>query len=111
MKFRKELVGGTTAMLILWVLRNDSAHGYEIVREVNALSDGALEWQEGTIYPALHRLEKSGQITGMWQKATNGKRRRVYAITDKGQGTLEVQKEEWEAYTKAVRSVLEVRHA
>jgi PadR family transcriptional regulator, regulatory protein PadR len=111
MKFRKELVGGTTATLILSVLKAGDAHGYEIVRKVNALSDGALEWQEGTIYPALHRLEKSGLIAGRWKKASNGKKRRVYGITDDGRGTLEAQKEEWEAYTKAVGSVLEVSHA
>ena len=111
MKFRKELVGGTTATLILSVLKNDDAHGYEIVRKVNALSNGALEWQEGTIYPALHRLEKTGLIIGRWKRASNGKRRRVYDITDDGRRTLDAQKKEWSAYTKAVGQVLEVSHA
>ena len=111
MKFRKELVGGTTATLILSVLNAGSAHGYEIVRRINELSDGIFEWQEGTIYPALHKLEARELIRGEWIEASSGKMRRVYSITDSGKGALISDAKEWSIYSKAVESILEASNA
>jgi DNA-binding PadR family transcriptional regulator len=88
MKFRKELVGSTTATLILSVLNTGSAHGYEIVRRINELSDGIFEWQEGTLYPALHKLEEQELIQGTWMEGANGKMRCVYSLTENGEFTL-----------------------
>ena len=81
MKFRKELVGATTTPLILAVLNDAPAHGYEIVRRVGEASEGLFEWREGTIYPALHKLEKARLIRGEWEKTSGGKKRRVYRLT------------------------------
>jgi DNA-binding PadR family transcriptional regulator len=111
MKFRKELVGSTTATLILSVLNTGSAHGYEIVRRINELSDGIFEWQEGTIYPALHKLEAKELIRGEWVEASSGKMRRVYAITDDGRRALISDAKEWSVYSKAVESILEASYA
>ena len=111
MRFRKELVGATTAPLILSVLNAGDAHGYEIVQRVNALSEGLFEWREGTVYPALHRLEKAGLIEGGWEDAPNGKRRRVYALTKEGRRELAERTSEWEVYSKAVTKVMGVSHA
>jgi len=111
MKFRKELVGGTTATLILSVLNNGSAHGYEIVRRINELSDGIFEWQEGTIYPALHKLETRELIRGEWVEASSGKMRRVYCLTNDGKRALMSDAKEWSIYSKAVESILEASYA
>jgi PadR family transcriptional regulator PadR len=111
MKFRRELVGSTTATLILSVLNSGSAHGYEIVRRINELSDGVFEWQEGTIYPALHKLEARDLIRGEWVEAASGKMRRVYSLTEEGRKSLVNDASEWAAYSRAVESVLEATYA
>ncbi len=111
MKFRKELVGGTTVTLILSALNCGPAHGYEIVRKVNELSNGIFEWQEGTIYPALHKLEAKEFIRGQWVEASNGKMRRVYTLTDEGKRALLSEATKWKVYSKAVESILEASHA
>ena len=111
MKFRRELVGSTTATLILSVLNSGSTHGYEIVRRINELSSGIFEWQEGTIYPALHKLEAKELIRGEWVEASTGKMRRVYSLTDGGKRTLISDAKEWSIYSKAVESILEASYA
>ena len=111
MKFRKELVGSTTATLILSVLNTGAAHGYEIVRRINELSDGIFEWQEGTIYPALHKLEAKELIRGSWVEAANGKMRCVYSLTENGKQALFDEAKEWSIFSKAVESILEASYA
>jgi PadR family transcriptional regulator, regulatory protein PadR len=111
MKFRKELVGSTTTTLILSVLNAGSAHGYEIVRRINEMSDGIFEWQEGTIYPALHKLEAKELIQGQWVEAVSGKMRRVYSLTEHGKRALKADAKEWSIYSKAVKTVLEATYA
>jgi len=111
MKFRRELVGSTTTTLILSVLSTGSAHGYEIVRRINELSDGIFEWQEGTIYPALHKLEDKELIRGQWIEAASGKKRRVYSLTSEGKRMLVADTREWKIYSKAVEGILEASYA
>jgi PadR family transcriptional regulator len=110
-RFRKELVGGTTNALILYVLNRAPAHGYEIVRTVNEESDGLFEWKEGTIYPALHKMEKAGHISGAWKQTPNGRKRRVYSITAAGKKVLSEQADEWSVYSTTVDKILGVSHA
>jgi PadR family transcriptional regulator, regulatory protein PadR len=111
MKFRKELIGATTGTLILSVLKESETHGYEIVRRVNELSGGLFEWQEGTIYPVLHKMEIAGLIEGRWAIGSTGKQRRVYAITSDGSRVLKDQKKEWAVFSRAVTAMLEAAHA
>ena len=111
MKFRKELLGGTTATLILSILSRAPAHGYEVVRCINEESGGLLEWKEATIYPALHRLEKSGHLDGHWQLLANGRKRRVYSLTTTGKAALADQSNEWKQYSSIVDRVLGANHA
>lgn len=111
MKFRKELIGATTTTLILSVLSESATHGYQIVRRANELSGGVFEWQEGTIYPVLHKMELAGLIEGGWTIGETGKKRRVYAITSEGTRVLREQKQEWAVFSQAVTALLEVRHA
>ena len=111
MRFRKELVGSATCPLILAVLNNGPAHGYEIVQTVNMLSGGHFEWREGTVYPALHRLEKQGLIRGDWRRSDAGKRRRVYSLTAAGRKELAAQRQEWGVFAESVSRIMEKCHA
>ncbi len=107
MRFRKELVSSATVTLVLATLSRGENYGYEIVRSVNAMSDGVLEWQEGTLYPALHKMEKDGLITSRWVEADNGRKRKYYRLTKKGLRECERQKTEWSTFATAVNKVLQ----
>jgi PadR family transcriptional regulator PadR len=106
-EFSKKLIGSTTSTLILAVISEKDRHGYEIVQRVNQLSNGAFQWREGTVYPALHRLEKQGLIAGQWCLATSGRQRRVYALTPHGRDELSRQEQEWSVFSSSVNRVLE----
>lgn len=92
-------------MLLLAVVESDPAHGYAIVEELRRRSDEALDLPEGTIYPALHRLERQGLLASEWTTA-GGRRRRVYRITRPGEAALAVKQREWAGVTRTVRAVL-----
>jgi transcriptional regulator len=111
MEFSKRLVGSTSSTLILAVINEKDRHGYEIVQRVNELSNGLFEWREGTVYPALHRLENEGLIVGEWRAAETGHQRRVYRLTREGKGELQRQEREWTAFSTAVNRVLGDCHA
>ncbi|MBA7709924.1 hypothetical protein ES703_118850 [subsurface metagenome] len=82
-------------------------YGYQIVKELEARSQGYFKFKEGTLYPALYRLEKSGFITGKWQILPNGRQRRYYHITDKGRSKLAVEKIQWRDFLTAVNLIFE----
>jgi transcriptional regulator len=100
-----EELKGHLDSLILAVLAAGPAHGYAILQELKDRSAGAFDLPEGTIYPALHRLERSGLLTSAWSNA-EGRRRRVYRLTRRGRARLEVRRVEWRAFSRAVDSVL-----
>ena len=111
MKLRSELAGSTATTLILSVLNTGSAHGYEIVRRINELSDGVFEWQEGTIYPALRDLEAEALIRGQWVQSAGGQMRQVYSLTENGKRALISDAQEWSIYSSAVANILEASYA
>ena len=111
MKFSRELVGSTTAILLLSVLSKGAAHGYEIIRRIEDESNGMFKWKEGTLYPALHKLEKQRLIDGEWQVTENGRRRRVYCITPKGEKALLNESRDWRLYVNALDQMLGENHA
>ena len=80
----KELVGASSALLVLGVLAQQSSYGYDIVKRINDAADGLFRWQEGTIYPLLHRLEKEELIRSRWQESESGRERKYYYITARG---------------------------
>lgn len=106
MGFSKKLTGSTTSTLLLAVISEKERHGYEIVQRVDQLSKGTFKWREGTIYPALHRLENQGLIVGNWETAESGRQRKVYSITRLGLDELGQQKQEWSSFTSSVNRVL-----
>ncbi len=111
MQFSKKLIGSTTTTLLLAVLAERKRHGYEIVQSVEQLSKGAFQWREGTVYPALHRLEKQGLVVGEWEAGSTGRQRRVYALTSLGHDELSHQQQEWSLFSSSVNRVLKGCHA
>jgi PadR family transcriptional regulator len=91
--------------LILAVMVSGPCHGYEVIRRLTAASDGVFDLPEGTVYPALHRLETAGLLASAWQ-TVEGRRRRVYAITAAGRGRLGERRERWRLFSAAISRVL-----
>ena len=102
----RELLKGNTPTLILAVLKDGRSHGYAIAREIERRSQNALTFKEGTLYPALHALEREGAITGNWEKEAGGRERKVYAITPAGLTELARLTQTWNSFASAVHSVI-----
>ena len=99
----EELKGHLDA-LILSVLSAQPLHGYAVIEELKARSDGKLALPEGTVYPALHRLERGGLLESAW--SDGGRKRRVYALTTKGQKELGIRRARWREFSTTVEAVL-----
>ena len=100
-----ETLKGHLDMLLLAAVRGEPAHGYAIAERLRARSDGAFDLPEGTLYPALHRLERAGVLASRWSEV-NGRRRRVYSLTRKGERALVERQEEWRDFSRAVEAVV-----
>ena len=103
---KKDVLQGTLDMLILRVLMNGSMHGYGIGLRIEQLSGEALRVEEGSLYPALHRMEQEGWIRAHWGTSENNRRAKFYEITQRGRGQLEIENEQWSRLTAAVRQVM-----
>jgi transcriptional regulator len=101
-----ELVRGTLNTLLLEVISRRPMYGYEICKTVNARTDGYFDLREGSLYPALHRLEREGLLKSCWEKTDGGRRRKYYQISEAGVGVLEKKRAEWKRFTTAVDQVL-----
>jgi len=95
--------------LVLKLLaRRGPLHGYAIATQIGSMSDEMLRVEEGSLYPALHRLEEAGGIRARWTTSETGRRARVYEITAAGRRQLESEEEHWRAVTAAVVKVLKL---
>ena len=101
-----ERLKGHLDMLLLAVLAPRPAHGYAIIEALRQSSGGAFDLPEGTVYPALHRLERDGLLASAWSDQT-GRRRRVYELTEQGSAALQAQQQEWEQFARSVDAVLQ----
>jgi PadR family transcriptional regulator len=101
-----EILKGHLDLLLLAAVQPQPAHGYAIAEQLRSRSDGAFNLPEGTLYPALHRLERAGLLTSRWSEV-NGRRRRVYQLTQKGNRALAKQHGEWRDFARAVEAVVE----
>jgi PadR family transcriptional regulator len=101
----KERLKGNLDLLILEVLAARPAHGYDVIVSLRARSSGVFDLPEGTVYPALYRLEASGLLTSSWT-SESGRRRRVYSLTAAGRKALADQRRQWREFTAAVGAVL-----
>lgn len=110
MKFNKELVGASTGVLVLSVLAREASYGYQIVRRLNDEAEGLFTWQEGTVYPVLHKLEQEKLVRAQWQQADTGRRRRYYYITAKGRDALAHGSQQWSDYHRMIVRLAEAAH-
>ncbi len=104
---KHDLIKGSSNSLLLSLLAGQPMYGYQIVKELETRSQGYFKFKEGTLYPALHRLEKAGLITGNWQMLPNGRQRRYYQITAKGQAELNEEKVQWQDFLTAIKMILQ----
>lgn len=97
--------------MVLAVLARGGAHGYEVLQRLREESGDALQLKEGSLYPALYRLEEAGYIKARWEREgvkRPGPRRRLYSITSKGKKALATRQEEWRHFTQVVGKIMEV---
>jgi len=103
---RRDLMKGSTDSLLLYLISQQPMYGYQIIKELETRSQGYFKFKEGTLYPALHRLERAGLILGKWQVPPGGRQRRYYHITDKGRYILVEKRDQWRDFLAAVNLVL-----
>jgi len=103
---RSEHLLGTLELLILKTLERGPNHGFGITLHVETVSDGLLRMEEGSLYPALHRLEKDKLIRGAWRQTENGRKARFYTLTAAGERRLAEAETNWAAVSKGVQRVL-----
>src|SRR5947209_3190350 len=101
-----EMLKGHLDMIVLAALAAGPAHGYAVIEEIRRKSGEAFDLPEGTIYPALHRLEEAGLLSSRWVTAASGRRRRVYALTRQGTRALAERKAIWEQFSDAIGGLL-----
>jgi len=101
-----QLLAGTLEMLVLQVVSPEPSYGYAITQEVQQRSRGYLELKEGSLYPALHRMEREGLIESYWVDAGPKRRRKYYRVTASGLAVLEAKQSEWKRFSAAVNGVL-----
>jgi PadR family transcriptional regulator PadR len=107
------LLSGTVEMLILDVLAGGDSYGYQIAHTVLGESDGYFQLKEGSLYPALHRLQRQKLLKAYWVEADmseGGRRRKYYRLTPKGRAALKSKRDEWARFAAGVSGVLGLRH-
>jgi transcriptional regulator len=102
---KSEKLKGNLDMLLLAVLAAGPGHGYAIITRLRERSDGAFDLPEGTVYPALHRLETAGLLDSAWNVVA-GRRRRLYRLTAAGQESLAAEADQWRSFSGSVAAVL-----
>jgi DNA-binding PadR family transcriptional regulator len=100
-----DVLKGHLDMLLLAAVRAGPAHGYALIEELRRSSGGAFDLPEGTVYPALHRLERAGLLASTWSSDAP-RRRRVYSLTDDGRAALAEMEREWARFAEGVAGVL-----
>ncbi len=103
---KTDALQGTLDLLVLKTLSREPQHGYGIAAGIQQITDDALRVEEGSLYPALHRMEQAGWIAAEWQITANNRRARVYRLTRAGHKRLNEEHEKWDRLTEAVSKVL-----
>jgi PadR family transcriptional regulator PadR len=98
---------GTLDMLILQILSLESAHGYGIAQRLEQISHSVVQVYEGSLYPALHRLEQKGWLRGAWKQSETGREAKFYSLTAAGRRQLAVEKDSWARLSGAVKLIFE----
>jgi transcriptional regulator len=104
---KSDSLQGSLDLLVLKILsRRPKLHGYALMTAIEEISGEVLRVEEGSLYPALHRMEEASWISAEWITKENGRRARIYSLTAKGRKQLEAEENRWEAVTSAVNRVL-----
>ena len=103
---KADALQGTLDLLVLKTLNQGPQHGYGIATHIATVSEEALRVEEGSLYPALHRMEQAGWIAASWSVTENNRRARMYRLTRAGQKRLEEEEQKWARLTAGVRKVL-----
>src|SRR5438445_9468360 len=101
-----DLLQGTLDMMVMRTLKAGPANGYEIAKAIERSSDDVLEVDHGSLYPALHRLEKNGVIAGKWEISSTNRRARFYRLTAAGRKRLAQEQSDWERMAAAITRVM-----
>jgi len=104
---KTDILQGTLTLLVLKTLARSPMHGYGITLHIQRVSNEILRVEEGSLYPALHRMEQDGWIRAEWGVSENGRRARYYELTAKGSKRLAEEEKGWQQLTQAVASVLQ----
>ena len=107
---RRGLIKGSIESLLLCLVGQQPMYSYQILKELESRSQGYFKLKEGTLYPALHRLEKAGLIVGKWQMLPSGRQRRYYYMTDKGHHLLAVKRSQWQDFLTAMNLIIQPAH-
>src|SRR4051794_35257987 len=102
-----EMLKGHLDAIVLAAVESGPAHGYAIIEAIKSRSDGTFDLPEGTIYPALHRLEQAGLLSSRWTTAESGRKRRVYALTRPRPRAPAERRAGWERFSDAIGGLLE----
>lgn len=108
---RRELIKGSIDSLLLCLIGQNPMYGYQIIKELQNRSQGYFKFKEGTLYPALHRLERSGLIEGKWQVLPSGQQRKYYHMTEKGFAALADDRSKWLDFLTAVNLIIKPSEA
>jgi PadR family transcriptional regulator, regulatory protein PadR len=106
MSERHDLIKSNIDSLLLCLINRQPMYGYQIIKELDNRSQGYFRFKEGTLYPALHRLEKSGMIEGKWQILPSGQQRKYYHITERGEGLLDEKRSGWSEFLRAMNLII-----
>ena len=108
---KTDLLQGTLDLLILKVVALGPVHGYGIAQRIRQISSSVLQVQQGSLYPALHRLEKRGWLAADWGESDNGRQAKFYRLSAKGRKQLAAEQETWNRLSNAVALILETADA
>ncbi|CCH17524.1 Transcriptional regulator, PadR family [Micromonospora lupini str. Lupac 08] len=104
-KVAKDLVAASATPMVLGILAEGESYGYAILRRINELSAGELDWTEGLLYPLLHRLERLAYVEANWQSVAGERKRKYYRITDRGLAELAEQRRQWDTVVGALKEI------
>ena len=101
-RIAKDLVAASAIPLVLAILDEGESYGYAILKRIDELSGGEMEWTDGMLYPLLHRLDRLGYVEARWDETEGNRRRRYYAITPQGRDALSEQRRQWAVVSSAL---------
>ena len=105
MRVGKDLVAASATPMVLGILNDGESYGYAILKRIDELSGGELQWTEGLLYPLLHRLERLGFVESSWQEVAGERRRKYYRITDLGLSELAQQRQQWQTVVDTLKEI------